>query len=191
MKRTIISWIYIPEKQNCSKLADGHQLSFPPGVCVNSVYKLEVENGLGRGHLPKISEISKAFSDWRELEDGNLKNQVFMWNVCWVLSLHGRLGARSKASKGRRSSNIVTWRVSHKDLLGEGACLKNTHNFFLRYLAILGCLGDSVVKRLPLVQAVIPESQGRVPHPAPCMEPASTSACVSASLSLYLSWINK
>ena len=31
------------------------------------------------------------------------------------------------------------------------------------------------------------ESQDRVPHQAPCMEPASPSACVSASFSLCLS----
>ena len=36
----------------------------------------------------------------------------------------------------------------------------------------------------PSAQGVILESQDRVPHPAPCMEPASPSACVFASLSL-------
>ena len=46
-----------------------------------------------------------------------------------------------------------------------------------------GSLGGAVVKRLPLAQGVIPESQDPVPHPAVCMEPASPpSSCVSASL---------
>ena len=39
----------------------------------------------------------------------------------------------------------------------------------------------------PLAQGVILESWDRVPHGAPCMEPASPSACVSASLSLCVS----
>ena len=48
----------------------------------------------------------------------------------------------------------------------------------------LGSLGGSMVERLPLAQGMILESWDRVPHRAPCMEPASPSACVSASLSL-------
>ena len=41
----------------------------------------------------------------------------------------------------------------------------------------------------PSAQGMILETQDRVPRRAPCMEPASPSACVSASLSLtvYLS----
>ena len=39
---------------------------------------------------------------------------------------------------------------------------------------------------LPSVQGVILETRDRVPRRAPCMEPASPSACVSASLSLSL-----
>ena len=46
----------------------------------------------------------------------------------------------------------------------------------------LGHLGGSVVERLPSAQGVIPGSWDRVPHRAPCKEPASPSACVSASL---------
>ena len=41
-----------------------------------------------------------------------------------------------------------------------------------------GHLGDSVVELLPLAQVVILGSQDQVPH----REPASPSACVSASL---------
>ena len=47
-----------------------------------------------------------------------------------------------------------------------------------------GHLGGSVVERLPLAQGVILETQDQVLHRAPCMESASLSACVSASLSL-------
>ena len=47
-----------------------------------------------------------------------------------------------------------------------------------------GSLGGSAVWRLPLAQGMILESRDRVLHWAPCMEPASPSACVSASLSL-------
>ena len=46
----------------------------------------------------------------------------------------------------------------------------------------MGHLGGSVVEHLPLAQGVILESWDRVPHQAPWMEPASPSACVSASL---------
>ena len=40
-------------------------------------------------------------------------------------------------------------------------------------------------------QVVTLETRDRVPHPAPSMEPASLSSCVSASLSLSVSIINK
>ena len=43
-----------------------------------------------------------------------------------------------------------------------------------------------MVEHLPLAQGVILESQDRVPHQAPSMEPASPSACVSLSFSLSL-----
>ena len=46
----------------------------------------------------------------------------------------------------------------------------------------LGCLGGSVVEHLPSAQGVILGSGDPVPHCAPCMEPASPSAHVSASL---------
>ena len=39
----------------------------------------------------------------------------------------------------------------------------------------------------PSAQGLILETQDRVPHWAPCMEPASPSACVSASLSVCVS----
>ena len=45
----------------------------------------------------------------------------------------------------------------------------------------MGSPGGSVVEHLPLAQGMILEAQDRVPHRAPCMEPASPSAFVSAS----------
>ena len=58
--------------------------------------------------------------------------------------------------------------------------------FWLK-LSFEGCLSGSVVEHLPLAQGVVLESQDRVPRWAPCMEPASPSPRVSASLSLHLS----
>ena len=49
-----------------------------------------------------------------------------------------------------------------------------------------GRLGGSAVEHLPSAQGMILESRDRVPHRAPCVESASPSACVSASLSVSL-----
>ena len=49
---------------------------------------------------------------------------------------------------------------------------------------VLGFLGGAAVWRLPLAQGAILETRDRIPRRAPCMEPASPSAYVSASLSL-------
>ena len=46
-----------------------------------------------------------------------------------------------------------------------------------------GRLGGSAVEGLPSAQGVMLETRDRVPRQAPCVEPASPSACVSASLS--------
>ena len=54
-----------------------------------------------------------------------------------------------------------------------------------------GSLGGSAVQRLPLARDMILESRDRVSHWALNMEPASPSACVSASLSIYISIMNK
>ena len=49
-----------------------------------------------------------------------------------------------------------------------------------------GRLGGLVVECLPSAQGMIPGSWDQVLHRAHCREPASSSACVSASLSLSL-----
>ena len=61
------------------------------------------------------------------------------------------------------------------------------YNAVINILAYRGSLGGSAVWHLPLAQGVVLESQDRVPRRAPCMEPASSSACVSASLALCVS----
>ena len=64
------------------------------------------------------------------------------------------------------------------------------HAGSLMWESILGtqdhALNQRQVLSLPLAQGVILESRDRLPHQAPCMEPASPSACVSASLSVSL-----
>ena len=45
-----------------------------------------------------------------------------------------------------------------------------------------GPLGGSGVERLPSAQGVTPGTWDQVPHQTPCMEPASPSVCISASL---------
>ena len=54
-------------------------------------------------------------------------------------------------------------------------------------------LGGAAVWRLPLARVAILETRDRIPHQAPCMKPASLSACVSLPLSLCVSheYINK
>ena len=46
----------------------------------------------------------------------------------------------------------------------------------------MGRPGGSAVEHLPLAQGMVPGSWDRVPRWAPCEEPASPSAYVSASL---------
>ena len=55
-----------------------------------------------------------------------------------------------------------------------------------RNLLMLGHLGGSVVEHLPLSPVMILGSRDGVPHRAPCREPASPSACVSAFLCVSL-----
>ena len=57
---------------------------------------------------------------------------------------------------------------------------------FVYLTEIEGCLGGSVVERLPLAQGMILETGDRAPHLASCMKPASPlpkslplSLCVS------------
>ena len=56
---------------------------------------------------------------------------------------------------------------------------------------LVGHLGGSVVEHVPLALVVIQGSWDGVLHQAPCIEPASPSACVSASLYVSHVFINK
>ena len=58
------------------------------------------------------------------------------------------------------------------------------NNWFqiLKKKKIEGSLGGTAVWHLSLAQGVILETRDQIPGRAPCMEPASPSACVSASL---------
>ena len=58
--------------------------------------------------------------------------------------------------------------------------------YCLKQMDLQGHLGGSVVECLPLAQVVILGSWDRVPHQAPRREPASPSACVSASICVSL-----
>ena len=78
------------------------------------------------------------------------------------------------------------------DPAATGSRVRGTGTLFYLYTTLQSKilsrrpLGGSVVKRLPSAQSVILESRDLVPHPAPCGEPASPSACVSASLCMSL-----
>ena len=66
-------------------------------------------------------------------------------------------------------------------LIHDLELLKNYH-----LKKCLGHLSGSVAEHLPLAQIMILGFWDRVPHQASRREPASPSACVSASLSVFL-----
>ncbi|CAD7676261.1 unnamed protein product [Nyctereutes procyonoides] len=68
-------------------------------------------------------------------------------------------------------------KLSQASLSTESSCQQRTV-----YRGGRESLGGSVVWCLPLAWSVILESRNPVPRRAPCVEPASPSACVSASL---------
>ena len=92
------------------------------------------------------------------------------------------------ARRGTRSqvSRITPRAEGGTKLLGHRGC--PTLRFFLKILFIysFGIPGWRSGSAPALAQGVILETQDRIPRQAPGMEPASPSACVSASLSLYV-----
>ena len=62
-------------------------------------------------------------------------------------------------------------------------------DFLFEKEMFVGHLSGSAVERLPLAQVMIVGSWDRVLHQSPCKEPASSSACVFASL--CVSFMNK
>ena len=73
---------------------------------------------------------------------------------------------------------------------GQGLCLRilNFYPSVIKRIK-LGHLGGSVIEHLPLAQVMILRSGDQVLHRAPCREPASPSAYVSASV--FVSLMNK
>ena len=84
-------------------------------------------------------------------------------------------------SANGRSRGCLSNTLTPDTLLG-GLCKKRYNT--VKTANVLEHLSDSVVRRLPSAQVMIPGSWNRVPHQAPSMKPASPSAYVSASLSL-------
>ena len=95
------------------------------------------------------------------------------------------LGVRVYVGKSNSNKYIQKKEGAPKAIILYNILFFRTLKIFkLKYL---GRLGGSVVEHLPLARGVTPESRDQVPHQAPCMEPASPSACVSTSLSLCVS----
>ena len=69
-------------------------------------------------------------------------------------------------------------------LPGRGELLKEATCIFGGKGADMETRGGSMVEGLPSAQVMILGSQDRAAHGAPCREPASPSACVSAPLSV-------
>ena len=71
-----------------------------------------------------------------------------------------------------------------RTFLGESltSILRQTGDMMIVIIVAQGRLGGSVVEHLPWAQVMIPGSQDQAPRWAPRREPASPSACVSASL---------
>ena len=101
----------------------------------------------------------------------------------FLMSMESDMGLDLTTSK--------SWRVPKSRVQCSTLWTTHTPHLVLLNQFNRGSLGGSVVWHLPSAQGVTPGSRDRVPCWAPCMEPASPSACVSASPSLCLSWINK
>ena len=104
------------------------------------------------------------------------------WDVIWKLS---QAKYHKETFWGQCENIRKAWRIPWNYLLINVLGVIVTSRLCSK-IPLLGHLGGSVVERLPSAQSVIPTSWDRVPHQAPYMEPASPSACVSASLSLSL-----
>ena len=133
--------------------------------------------GTGSGSSPSLVSLSLSTPRASTLEKVPCFQKVLS-SIHFTLETGGGGGGTEQQRVARFTSKE---REERPGSLGftpfqvDDACLKH-------YL--LGRLGGSAIERLPLVQGVIPGSWDRVLHWAPCREPASPSACVSASLCL-------
>lgn len=144
----MIRWIYIPNKQNCSKVS-----WWPPTFFLPYEYlpilgtswrlKMALEEGLCQRSV-KSTKLSVIEQSWRtnwKLEEPKFPHEMFA--EVWVCM--GGWGTKSKASKGRKSFSIVSWGLSNKDPLEEGSCLKNTNNFSLKvFRTFKNCVGGKL-----------------------------------------------
>ena len=103
-----------------------------------------------------------------------------------LLSLHTGRWVDLATSQGQSAGNTGT--VSKEEDIPKPLKVKlqcpftsgGWESISIKNSQVQGYLGGSVVEDLPSAQAVILGSWDRVPHRAACMEPASTSTCVSA-----------
>ena len=115
---------------------------------------------------------------------------VWVYHFCLTLKSPRALCGRSRQGTQEQGRGRG-FQVSHLSLslkLGIFLYLMITTTTTTTIIIIMekreGCLDGSMVEHLPLAQVVISESWAQVPHQAPCVEPASPSDCVSASLSV-------
>ena len=90
----------------------------------------------------------------------------------------------SSASRKALENQVTEQCISVRECLEPPQGKAPKQNY--KVLRSMGHLGGSGVERLPLAQVMILGTWDRVPCQASCMEPASPSACVSASLSVSL-----
>ena len=135
-----------------------------------------------------------ARGDGMSLENGSVY-LFYLFTYFLILFIHERhrkrqrekqaphrepdVGLDPRTPGSRPELEAVTQPLSHP---GSPYSINYIHSVNLFKDPVLGCLGGSAVQRLPSAQGVILGSWDRVPHRAPCVEPASPSACVSLSL---------
>ena len=79
---------------------------------------------------------------------------------------------------------VPCWHSAWHVLVIYSGCAGSVLRNILARNLTKGSLDGSAVWCLPSAQGVVLESRDQVPHRAPCMEPASPSACASLSLSV-------
>ena len=160
-----------------------------------------------------LLEIVSIVVDERTIKvDGMFDVYPIMFYYNWKFLLYSTHSPVAFALMYYRVNNTLLEHIKAIEMVAEGLfrcpiqfcdfrmfnyfLIKYVHSYFyifsvVRKIILGGCLGGSAVERLPLTQGMIPGSWDPMLHWAPCKEPASPSAYLSASLSLCLSWINK
>ena len=116
-------------------------------------------------------------------------HDIYNYNNLIIISKENFSSKLEKGLEGERrdllEGNIIHKRGCGRDWIREMELERGE----IQEIGRMGCLGGSVVERLPSAQVMILRVWDRVPHRAPFKEPASPSACVSAFLSVSL--VNK